>query len=254
MILADSSIEINYINPVPKLTEYIENIWMLRNASDTEHNIIVLPDGRFDIIFSYSSKQPYHVMLMGLSTKPEPTIITPGLVMFAVSFKLLAIEYLLNLKAGSILNEAQPLPTDFWGITESDLNDFKNFCEKISANLLSLINPDVDNRKQTLFEQIYSSNGTMTVAELSEKVYWSSRQINRYFNQQFGISIKAYCSILRFWASLPHIKNGQLFPELNFTDQSHFIKEIKKFSGVVPKELSKNQNDRFILLSVLPKR
>ena len=44
---------------------------------------------------------------------------------------------------------------------------------------------------------------------------------------------------------------GKTFPELNYTDQNHFIKEVKKFSGVVPKELSKNKNDRFVLLSVL---
>jgi hypothetical protein len=48
-----------------------------------------------------------------------------------------------------------------------------------------------------------------------------------------------------FQASLSHIKEGKLFPQLNYYDQSHFIKEIKKFSGVSPKELFKNQNDRF---------
>ena len=91
----------------------------------------------------------------------------------------------------------------------------------------------------------------MKVQELSEKVSWSSRQINRYFTQQFGLSLKAFCKILRFRASLEHIAQGKLFPELNFTDQTHFIKEIKKFAGVVPKELLKNTNDRFILLSVM---
>ncbi len=118
--------------------------------------------------------------------------------------------------------------------------------------MLTLVKPNIDSRKQKLFELIYSSNGSLPVKELSEKVYWGSRQINRYFNKQFGISLKAYCNILRFRASLQHIKKGKLFPELNFADQNHFIKEIKKFSGVVPKDLSKNQNDRFILLSTLP--
>jgi AraC-like DNA-binding protein len=94
----------------------------------------------------------------------------------------------------------------------------------------------------------------MSIKELSEKVFWSSRQINRYFNQQFGLSLKAFCNILRFRASLEHIAHGKLFPELNFTDQNHFIKEIKRFSGVVPKELSKNKNDRFVLLSVLKQK
>ncbi|HKG06752.1 MAG TPA: AraC family transcriptional regulator, partial [Pedobacter sp.] len=91
----------------------------------------------------------------------------------------------------------------------------------------------------------------MSVKELSEQVFWSSRQINRYFTQQFGLSLKMFCKILRFRTSLEHVAQGRLAPELNFTDQTHFIKEIKKFSGVVPKELSKNKNDRFVLLSVL---
>jgi AraC-like DNA-binding protein len=94
----------------------------------------------------------------------------------------------------------------------------------------------------------------MSVQELSEKVYWSARQINRYFNLQFGVSLKVFCNILRFRMSLEHIAHGQLFPELNFTDQNHFIKEVKKFSGAVPKELFKNQNDRFILLSALSRQ
>jgi AraC-like DNA-binding protein len=89
---------------------------------------------------------------------------------------------------------------------------------------------------------------------MSEQVHWSSRQINRYFNQLFGLSLKAYCNILRFRASFQHIKEGKLFPEQNFTDQAHFIKEIKKFSGVLPKELSKNKDDRFIQFSTLTKK
>src|SRR6187551_2773962 len=105
---------------------------------------------------------------------------------------------------------------------------------------------------QKLFDLIYSSNGSLPVKELSDKVFWSSRQINRYFNEQFGISLKAYCNILRFRASFSHIKDGKLFPHENFADQSHFIKEVKKLSGVSPKELKRNQNDRFIQFSTLP--
>jgi len=250
----NKDLEYKIANAGTQLADFVESFWMITNHSDTAHEIVILPDGRFDIIFSYSSNEPYNIMQMGLGSKPEQNTIPPKIVMFAVSFKLLAIEYLLNIKAASLLNDAQSLPVDFWGITKNDLDNFENFCRKISAKMLPLIKPGIDSRKQKLFELIYSSNGSLTVKELSEKVFWSSRQINRYFNEQFGISLKAYCSILRFRASLPHIKEGKLYPEQNFTDQNHFIKEIKKFSGVVPKELSKNQNDRFILLSALPKK
>jgi len=125
------------------------------------------------------------------------------------------------------------------------------FCKKASAKIDSLLIKEIDLRKQKLFNLIYESNGAMSVKELSEQSHWSSRQINRYFNQYFGLSLKAYCSILRFRASLEHIAKGKLFPEENFSDQTHFIKEIKKISGSLPKELFQNKNDRFILLSAL---
>jgi len=252
--ITDSGIEFKTANPSPQLSDFVESFWMVENTSTKAHETVGLPDGRFDIIFSYSSDEPFHVMQIGLATAPEQHSIPQKIVMFAVSFKLLAIEYLLDIKAASLLNAAHPLPADFWGITKNDLNDFENFCKKTSAIMLSLIKPDIDSRKQKLFDLIYSSNGSLSVKELSESVFWSSRQINRYFNEQFGISLKSYCNILRFKTSLHHIKEGELFPELNFADQTHFIKEVKKFSGVVPKELYRNRNDRFILLSAMPKK
>ena len=252
--ITESGIEFKIARPSPTLADFVESFWMLENTSGTAHETVGLPDGRFDIIFSYSSNEAFNGMLMGLGTEPGQHSIPPKIVMFAVSFKLLAIEYLLDIKAASLLNTAQLLPANFWEIRQSDLDDFDNFCEKASVKMLSLIKPDIDSRKQKLFDLIYSSNGSLPVKELSAKVFWSSRQINRYFNEQFGISLKAYCNILRFKTSLHHIKNGKLFPELNFADQTHFIKAVKRFSGVVPKELFKNQNDRFILLSALPKK
>lgn len=239
--------------PSPPLFDFVESFWMLENAAGQQKEIVVLPDGRFDIIFSYSDEESFRAILRGLDTEPGQHAIPAKQVMFAISFKLLAIEYLLNFKVAAALNGAQILPDNFWDITKEDLADFDSLCGKVVAKMLTLIKPEIDSRKKNLFDLIYTSNGALSVKELSEKVFWSSRQINRYFNGQFGISLKAFCNILRFRASLNHIKEGRLFPEQDFTDQTHFIKEIKKFSGVVPKELFKNSNGRFILLSALPK-
>jgi AraC-like DNA-binding protein len=164
------------------------------------------------------------------------------------------VEYILHTSIADFLNGAKDLQGDFWDFNEDDLKDFDAFHKKATQKIFSLLPRDMDERKRALFNLIYASKGEMSVKELSEKVSWSSRQINRYFSQYFGLSLKAYCSILRFRKSLEHIANGKLFPELNFTDQTHFIKEIKKFSGVVPKELSKNKDDRFVLLSLLKRK
>lgn len=245
-------IEMKTVKPVAELADFVESFWMIRNDSAAAKDIVVLPDGRFDMIFFDIAGQAFNATLRGLDTKPGQVAIPAGMVMFAASFKLLAVEYLLDIKMASFLNEGQQLPSGFWSITNDDLIDFEAFCSKLSAMMITLIKPGIDSRKKKLFDLIYESKGALAVNDLASRVFWSSRQINRYFNDRFGISLKAFCSILRFRASLQQIKEGRLFPEQNFTDQTHFIREIKKFSGVIPKELSRNENDRFILLSALP--
>jgi AraC-like DNA-binding protein len=248
----DNSLDFRLIKPEKPLTGFVESFWSLQNQSETDKEVIILPDGRIDLIFSESPAEPFHIMLSGLETHADQAVFAAGIRIFAISFKLLATEYIFHHTISNILDYAKFLPLDFWGFNAEDLSDFDLFCTKASQKIRSLLPGEIDSRKQKLFELIYESNGTITVKELSEKVFWSSRQINRYFNQQFGLSLKAYCNILRFRASFRHIKEGKLFPQQCFADQSHFIKEVKKLAGVLPKELKRNNNDRFIQLSMLP--
>lgn len=246
-----NDLDFKLIKPDQSLSGFVENFWLLHNGSDSDKEIVVLPDGRMDLIFSQSATRPFHITRSGIETCPEQAVLAAGTLMFAVSFKLPATECVFRNTVSHLLNSAEYLPAGFWNFTAADLQDFGLFCKKASKEILSLLPKERDPRKQKLFDLIYSSKGSVTVKELSEKVYWSSRQMNRYFTQQFGLSVKAYCNILRFRASLEHIAKGRFFPESPFADQSHFIKEVKKFSGVSPKELKRNQNDRFIQFSVL---
>jgi AraC-like DNA-binding protein len=251
----DNDLHYKIIKPDKSLADFVDSFWFLHNQSDGNKETTGLPDGRVDLFLVQSPTEPFRIVLLGLGTEQHgPAIIPAYGLMFSVSFKLLAVEYIFRCTISDILNNGKLLPGDFWEFTENDLQDFDLFVEKATQKIQSLLPKEIDERKRKLFELIYATKGAITVKELSEKVFWSSRQINRYFNQQFGISLKAYCGVLRFRASLEHIARGKLFPEENFSDQNHFIKEIKKFSGVVPKELFKNKNDRFILLSTLSKR
>lgn len=242
------------VKPDASLADFVESFWMLAVHADTKRDIVVLPDGRIDLFFAQSATDPFHVALLGLEVNPSQTVLAPKTILFAVSFKLLAVEYLFKSSFSHLLNNGSLLSNGFWGVTATDLHDFDSFCAKVTNIIKPLITEKPDSRKQQLFELIYSSHGSLTVKELSAKVFWSSRQINRYFNQQFGLSLKSYCNILRFRASLEHIKSGKLFPDQNFTDQAHFIREVKKYAGVTPGELFRNKNDRFIQFSATPEQ
>lgn len=243
------SVSITTQSPAPSISNFVDSFWALCNTGNLGKNVIVLPDGRIDLLFSKSTTEPYHITLLGISTQPEQVVVAPHSVTFAISFKLPAVEYILHGTVADILNNAKDVAQKFAHIDAHVLDDFVTFCNHSNKRIQELIPQKLDNRKIKLFDLIYASQGNISVRELSEKVNWSSRQITRYFNQQLGISIKFYCNIIRFRASFDHIKNGKLFPEGNYTDQSHFIKEIKKLSGALPKDLYKNMNDRFIQLT-----
>lgn len=232
------------IQPDESIQDFVCCFSSLRNFSN-RHQAVVVPNGRIDLIFSKTQDRKIQVALLGLETQPKyPDQEVSDFC--SVSFNPLAIEYIFGFPVADLLNSGKRMPDDLWGFRIEDLDDFGVFCEKMTGKISSLLPEKVDERKRRLFELVFASDGEISIAELSEKISWSPRQINRYFNHQFGLPLKAYCKILRFQASLSHIKDGTLYPQLNFTDQSHFIKEVKQLSGVSPKELHQNKNDRFL--------
>ncbi len=142
------------------------------------------------------------------------------------------------------------LPKDYWDIQLAKSTEFEQFSADLSERMIGIFNqqPEIDNRKLKLFNLIYSEQ-FQSVKELSEMTGWSNRQINRYFNQQFGVPLKTLLNIVRCNASYPTIVEGKLYPEKVYTDQAHFIKEIKKYTENSPSQLYKNENDRFLQLS-----
>ena len=248
--IMENTTEHKLAKPDKSLADYIYCFSALQNLSDI-HQGVIIPNGRIDLAFFKTADNQFRISLIGLETRPKLLPKQAISKFFAVSFNPLAVEYILNDSIAGILNNGRILPDNFWDFGVGDLDDFDTFCKKVSQTIQSILPNEIDDRKRRLFELIFASNGQITVKELSEKVFWSSRQMNQYFNQQFGLSLKAYCNILRFQASLSQIKEGKLFPQLNFYDQSHFIKEIKKYSGASPKELYKNKNSRFLQFSVI---
>lgn len=246
------NLEYKIVEPEPDLSDFVERIYMLKNTSTVDKEVVLIPDGRIDIFYILSESDDFIPTLIGLETQPTSATFPPNSTFIGVSLKLLSVEYVLHTKIADILNTAIKLPVNFWDISITDLNDFELFRKNISANIRKNITSKIDERKQKLFNLVYQTNGALTVKEYAKNVFWTDRQINRYFNQTFGLSLKAFCNILRFKASFQHLKNGQLFPEQNFSDQAHFIREVKKMTKATPKELAKNENDRFIQFSTIP--
>ena len=242
------------ILPPQELKDYIKYFWFYQHQKE-DFEFTVLPDACFDLVIDFEDGILQNIFLTGVWTSPQKITVTKGTSLFAVRFKLLSGEYLFGMKMKNLPGAITVLPKNFWEIQSNCMGNFEDFSSYISGFLQANIeaNMQIDDRKQKLFDLIYHQK-IYRVHEISEKISWSPRQINRYFNCQFGFPLKTFIRMARCQVSYQDIANGRLYPSSEHTDQAHFIKEIKKYTDTTPKQLYKNENDRFIQLSPLKKR
>ena len=110
------------------------------------------------------------------------------------------------------------------------VNDCKTFCP-------------VPERIEELNNLIYS--GVSTVAELSAESGYSVRHVSRLYNDVYGIGAKDFIKMHRFQNVLEEIlanpdRDNSLFIEgAGYSDQAHFQREFKAFTGITPKQYIK---------------
>lgn len=235
------------------LRDYVRCYWKVENNSKDFQSYTILPDGFFDLLICYHNDNLEEVFLTGLWDEKTNVVISPETTVYGVQFRLLAIENIIQESITPLINDIKGLEKSYWGLDEINKTDDSSLFEYLNRCLLSCIeeHKSIDPRKLILLKSINQTRGNKTVEYYSQKAYWSKRQINRYFQSTFGFSLKKYCGIRKGASNFSQIKNGKLFPQQGYFDQSHFIKDIKKITGFSPKVLLKNENDRFLQFSII---
>ena len=123
--------------------------------------------------------------------------------------------------------------------------------ENKSLNELATRIFDCENNKRidAAIQRIYITP-QISVNELSSIACLSKKQFERLFHSFVGINPKEYTRIVRFQKALAQMQH-QAGKELNqvqiayasgYADQSHFIRDFKKFCGYTPMSLLKVSN------------
>ena len=122
-----------------------------------------------------------------------------------------------------------------------------NVLQQFLLKQLSLHNEDLI--FEYCIEKITASKGRITIKELEKKTGYSSRWLNIKFNDKLGVSPKNFSSIIRFKHYYEGFISGDEksffrneFYELYY-DQSHFIKDFKRFTGLPPTKFEKQINN-----------
>ena len=244
-----------HFDPIPKLNELVHSFWMHANISDEIETFTFAPDGYFKIIIYYRNNEIIRYFQTGILSKSGTFHIPPKTIGFGCRFKILAPEYLFNKRIANIHNKEKPLSLDYLNMRKFDFESPRKLKEHWEKELLKIMpQKDISNHKLRLSELIYQTRGTLSVTEISNQIYWEKRQINRYFNKNLGLSLKTYLNIQRAYDAYFNIRKGNLKPSLAFYDQPHFIKEIKKHTGVSPKKVFNSLEEVFKQIHLIKKK
>jgi AraC-like DNA-binding protein len=93
-----------------------------------------------------------------------------------------------------------------------------------------------------IISRVNETKGGITVSELASDMCYSERQVSRLMRADTGMSPKTLARIIRFQNALHNMLKGRspdilsCISELSYSDQSHFNREFKEFTGISPRE------------------
>ena len=186
--------------------------------------------------------------VFGKRTRPSQTFSNGPFRLTGVVFKPQGLSMLLNTDPIALNDGSAGLGEFSKGQLGEQLLNAKSDHERVTA-LSTFLRARVDNAgaEDLLVTEslglIRTDIHSIRVPHLLKRLNVSERQLERRFVRAIGVSPHQYIRILRFRKALQLIKANQferlsdVAYDLNYVDQSHFIKDIKAFSGYTPTRL-----------------
>jgi len=174
---------------------------------------------------------------------------------FAIVFQPLGFYNLFNIKSSDscryIIDGESIFKKDIYHLWEKlqaycNINDMKSLFESYLSNYVkqSSFRLDLINN---IISYMDNSNGMIRVSQICDKYNVPKRSLDRHFKDEIGISPKELLNIIRINKAIRLIIDN---PDCDLTgisylsgyyDQSHFIKEIKRITGISPGHLQRRK-------------
>jgi AraC-like DNA-binding protein len=260
------------IEPHPLLKSYIDKMWLFESSGKmpVKDLKLVVPNGRIKlsvafrngIVASVTGKaftsKEQNISLTGLIDVPvildvEKDVATGTIV---VEFNPQGAYRFFQISLSDIQNQIAPL-TEILGTVakqlEEQLSNVESVDDKVNLLQQFLLKQFTLQAEDLVFEycvsKIVSSKGKITVKELERKTGYSSRWLNMKFAKKLGISPKNLSTIIRFNQYYNAVANNKEMDFMqnafydHYYDQSHFLKEFKRFTGLSHSGFENTSND-----------
>lgn len=240
-------------SPHPGLSEYIKCFWHTYTPPGINNEYDILPDGYFDMIFSVKDHKVTDISLTGIWNQMITVSIEGGTGMFGVRFKPAALTGLLKINTCEILNNSAIIDPEEFNLESPLITDSLTggnldiIIEHLNMRFLSQQGYSGDSRIKAFFELVDRSSGSEPVESICREIGLSTRHVCRKVTGLIGIGAKEYSGIARFRDNLASIAEGNDYD--GFYDQSHLIKNFKKYTGMTPGQLNPANNVRILQYS-----
>jgi len=123
--------------------------------------------------------------------------------------------------------------------TDQQVTIISEYLKQLIQNTSS----DPDKSIKLAVSSIIKTKGVMPIKELREQLYITERTFERRFNKEVGVTPKQFAKIIQFSFSYNHLQESDyttltnIAYENGFSDQSHFIRSFKRYTGATPKEI-----------------
>lgn len=229
---------------IKELNNYCMCIWTMKSKTILEKTIYnhILPDACIDIIIDIAHKT---IHFAGFSKETKPLELNGEVAYLGVRLKPGAFYTLFHIESDKIMDHLIPFSQ-----IEKDYNLYSLFIiqetekqiEYIKNYLVKKIQNHPDTKFIQLVDQLYQNPKEQNVITLAQNLGYNQRHLVRIFKTQYGISPKVLLNIVRLHLCLTLLLDEKM--ELvaiatlcGFYDQSHFIKEIKRYTGISPLQL-----------------
>ena len=249
--------------PHASLRDYVKCIWILEKEYTADApNEEVTPDACLELILNLGT--PYVLQTEDLPDREMPVAFLVGLQKTPLLFRaegtvklvatrlyawgalpFLAPDY----KSSGPVTIAQG---DEWlNLSETlkpriDADDYDGAVAEVEDFLIGkLLKAHFDLKQiQIAAQMLYREKGQFRVSELADYCNLSERQLQRQFQDVIGVSPKTLARTIRFeeirsrLMFSPETNLTDLAYEFGYTDQAHFIRDFKDFTGKTPGEFA----------------
>lgn len=228
-----------------KLQHCIMCLWSMQSKQEIQETIYntILPDGCIDLIVDFTNKT---IVFSAFSKATEKLALSGNIDFIGIRLKPGAFYHIYQIDCSLVMDATIPYQNIETKYNLENIFTLSQQREKIDFLFDYFIHKTCDYLPDTyekLIDTMYLTLNENCISQIANDFSYSIRHLNRIFYQHYGLNPKTLLNILRLHQCLSVLLSKDLSTltslaiNSGFSDQSHFIKDIKKYCGISPTEL-----------------